>query len=360
MSESFDRAVVRLAQRDVRWTVREALALAYLIDPDDNPQTTVEVVLTDGPSPITYLAARVLRNATVYSGEGFDVLDLHDEDGEWSVAFLSTNREGVFLVAGGSSSTTQRWKRVERWLGKAHGVARCYLNHEDFARVGDILASYGAVEVSRWTARKVADMSSITRGFRAHQRSERPDHQDVIREAEQNVASIRTLALSVTGTLSIHLRRVAGCTFYSGDARIFEDSVLRVLVEAASNRRALMSGRARVPAQSVRPVSIHLERPVFKSRDETGVLISHLSAAPDISVAVFHRNPYLHVAVTDEVDGSNFDVMITEGDRIDIVPGYRASVSAMTRLGTILGERFGSKEMSDARRDRVTLDSLFA
>lgn len=360
MSESFDRAVVRLAQRDASWTVRDALALAQLIDPTGNPQTTVEVVLTDGPSPITYMAPRVLRDATVYSGAGFDVLELHDDDGDWSVAFLGTDREGVFLVVGGSSSTSQRWQRVERWLSKAHGVARCYLNHDDFERVGDILATYGEVEVSRWTARKVTDMSSITRGFRAQQKSERPDHRDVIREAEQNMASIRTLALSVKQTLSLHLRRVAGCTFYSGDARLFEDTVVRILIEAASGRRALMSGRARVPSQAVRPVAIHLERAVFKSRDETGVLINHLNAAPNVSVAVFHRNPYLHVAVTDEVDGSNFDVMITESDRIDIVPGYRASVAAMTRLGTLLGERFGSKEMSEATQDRVSLDSLFA
>jgi len=68
-----------------------------------------------------------------------------------------------------------------------------------------------------------------------------------------------------------------------------------------------------------------------------------------VSMAVFHRNPYLHLTVTDEVDGSNFDVMVTQPDSIDIYPGYRASMDSLARVAQRLGERFGASFIAEAQ-----------
>lgn len=61
-----------------------------------------------------------------------------------------------------------------------------------------------------------------------------------------------------------------------------------------------------------------------------------------------HRNPYLHVAVTDDVDGSNYDLFVTEGDRIEIHAGFRASMGSFTRLAQSLGDRFEAEALQEA------------
>lgn len=358
-SEALDQAILQLALRGRSWTIGEAIHAARVTNVKGSPQVTVEVVLTEGGHPFDLLSPKALRGSTRHDGgNGSEVLAFEDDEGIWVVSCLETGESGVFLVVGGSAVTGSRWQRVERWLNSAHGIFRCYLNHSEFATIGDDLSELGDVEVSRFTARVVTDQSSITRGFPAVEPRSRPDHRGAIVEAETNMASVRTLTLSVRDVLSVHLRRVAGATFYSGEVAAFESVVIHHLVAAATKRRSFMSGRSRSESDGIRPVSIQLERPVFNSREDTGQLVSLLNDLARFSVAVFHRNPYLHVAVTDENDGSNFDVMVTDSDRIEIFPGFRASLPAISRLSTILGERFGSSEMTDSSRARVSVAEL--
>lgn len=62
---------------------------------------------------------------------------------------------------------------------------------------------------------------------------------------------------------------------------------------------------------------------------------------------MFHRNPYLHFALTDEQDGSNFDVLVTREDAIDIFPGFRSSASSLARVSQLLSEAFGALEIRE-------------
>ena len=65
-----------------------------------------------------------------------------------------------------------------------------------------------------------------------------------------------------------------------------------------------------------------LPGPVLVDAEATGEVLAELEGQRDISLAVLHRNPYLHVVVTDYSDGSNFDVVVT-----NVHPGPgRASV----------------------------------
>jgi len=210
------------------------------------------------------------------------------------------------------------------------------------------LSEFGDVEVVRVAARVVKDASSVNRGFPLRAGNLRPSHLDEIAEVEELGAAVRTITLHVTDTMRIHLRRVAGATFYSGDFPLFEAQVLTRLEDATAARRALLTGRQRETMnQPARAVTVSLSDAIMKSADDTADVLSLVRSMTDVSMAVFHRNPYLHFTVTDEFDGSNFDVMITRPDAIDIYPGYRASSTSLARITQRLGERFGAVSIGD-------------
>jgi len=162
------------------------------------------------------------------------------------------------------------------------------------------------------------------------------------------LASIRTLTLHVADAISLHLRRQAGATYYGGSFRLFEDVVLLALVTSAGRRRRLLSNRARQSsgvAESA--IGVKLPAGMFADPDHIAQLLDTLSEQRGTGIAVLHRNPYLHVAVTDYLDGSNFDAFVTSDDEVVIYPGYRASVGALTRLTEHLAERFAAREVVD-------------
>jgi hypothetical protein len=91
----------------------------------------------------------------------------------------------------------------------------------------------------------------------------------------------------------------------------------------------------------------------------TGEVLAELERQRSTAVSVLHRNPYLHVAVTDYTDGSNYDVFVTTPDAIEIIPGFRASMGALAKVTQRLGERFEALEITEAPRpDLVSLDDL--
>jgi hypothetical protein len=323
-------------------------------------QVTFETVFTADGHPFDHIAPPRQIPQERAAVNGVDFLRLTDADGPWILAAFPTPSGRVWHLVSGLPTTHSRWKKVERWIGRARGVSRCFLNHEDFASIGDRLSEFGAVEVVKITARVVKDGSSINRGFPIRTGSLRPSHLDEIAEIESMGAAVRTITLHVTDTMHIHLRRVAGATFYSGDFTLFEDRVLSRLEEATGARRALLTDRQRrVREQPVRPVTVLLPEPIMNTPEDTAELLDLIQSMTDVSMAVFHRNPYLHLTITDEFDGSNFDVMVTRADAIDVYPGYRASSTALARVTQRFGERFGALSISDtAPTEPVSLHDL--
>lgn len=184
----------------------------------------------------------------------------------------------------------------------------------------------------------------------------------MIGDAEAEGASVRTLSLHVADALSLHLRRLAGATFYTGDFDLFERLVLGRLATAAARRRELLTGRARQVGEPPRsPITILLPGPILVDAEATGEVLAELERQRDIGLAVLHRNPYLHVVVTDYSDGSNFDVFVTDPSKISVHPGFRASLGALTRLTQRLGERFEALEIAEAPPvEPVSLHDLLA
>lgn len=311
-------------------------------------QLAVETLFTDGEDPIDAIKPRGMSSARHAQAGEYSAIRLADDNGEWLLMSIAAPFSGVYHLLSAVPRTDSRWQRVERWVSGARNVSRCFLNHKDFAAIGDRLAELGRVEVVKVAARMIKDGSSINRGFPQRDGFERPNHVDEIREIEQMGASVRTLTLHVENTLDVHLRRVAGATFYGGSFRVFASQVLSRLEEAAAERQRLLTGRARQSPNGALPsVSVSLGTFQMDSRDDTGDLLNVVSGMTNFTMAVFHRNPYLHFAVTDELDGSNFDVLVTRPESIDIYPGYRSSAASLARVSQRLGEAFGAVSIAE-------------
>lgn len=307
------------------------------------PQLTVLTVIADDAEPFDALVRAAGRTRLGSRPAGFGGLvwsRLQEKD--YLVGLWPSGAEGVYHVVSSVPVTDGRWRRVEEsWLrAAAPKLASVILNRADFEDVGDTLSEHGDVEVSRMTARVLADHSSYTRGWHSDMVRRRPTHRDALQETEGML--VRTITLSLGDRLALHLRRHAGATFYRGDFELFFDIVLARLARAASERRVLLSGRERVPQAPVTETLVmSLDEGVLGTEQGRVDLLTSLGALRGVQTAVMHRNPYLHLIVTDFLDGSSFDVLVTEDKRLTVIPGIHASVGSLARVTEAMGDAMG-------------------
>jgi hypothetical protein len=314
-------------------------------------QLTVWTVLADSPDPVQTLAEAARWPVTVRSGEGqTTMIRVEDGDRSWLLLVLPTVYEGVLHLAGALPHTDDRWQALHRWVGRAAGrIMPVTLNERDFDAIASGLGDVDRVEVSRLAARVLRDGSSYSRGWPQASGNERPSYDEAMAEVDE-MAYVRSLSLHVGNRLSVHLRRVAGATFYSGNFALFDKVIVSALASAASDRRDLYRNRDRtrgVAAQTA--LAIELESPVLADPNAIAELLDEVARPKRLGVAVLHRNPYLHFAVTDYSDGSNFDAFVTDDDRVVIHPGYRASTGALGRFVEIVSEHFATKNITEVQ-----------
>lgn len=356
----FDRAVWERSDLGGPIDVPRARSSAIRANGGHGVQLTFETVYTTDGHPFDTLVPHGALSVERRSHGDSELLRISDYEGRWVLLALTTEHEGVYHLVSGLPATHPRSRKVERWVFRSRDVSRCYLSHADFTSIGDRLSEWGDVEVVKLAARVAADGSSVNRGFPSAIGMQRPSHRQALSEIEELGASIRTLTLHVGSVLDVHLRRIAGATLYSGDYSLFGEQVLERLAASSAQRRSMLTNRARKDLTSqVQPLTVTLPRPLMTSRDATGTVLDEVRSMTNTSLAVFHRNPYLHFVVTDEVDGSNFDVMVTRPDAIDVYPGYRATAAALGRITRQLSERFGALDIQErAQRERVSLEDL--
>lgn len=265
--------------------------------------------------------------------------------------------EGVLHLMGSVPFTERPWERVDgSWLPAAHPrLTGVVLNRVDFESLGDLLAELGEVHVNRMTARVLRDGSSYSRGWSVMQ----PGHREALSEAEGMI--VNSLSLSA-GTSSIHLRRSAGATFYRGDWRAFVKVVLGQLGAAADERRRMLSGLGREPATPVAETLVmDLQPDVAAAPNTRERILAAINNLRGGRTAVLHANPYLHVIATDHLDGSSFDILITDDHRLTIVPGLRASTGSLARVTDAVGLALGMDELRlEAVRDEIPAAEVFA
>ncbi len=304
----------------------------------DFPQISATTAIAeDGVDPVALLAMGVGVDESRQCSWG-GLLRAHLKQRRYTVAVRKAGN-GVLHLMGSVPFTERPWERVDSsWLPRAHPqLAGVILNRDDFEALGDLLAELGEVHVNRMTARVLRDGSSYSRGWSVMQ----PGHREALSEAANGMI-VNSLSLSAGGSSSIHLRRSAGATFYKGDWSAFVRIVLGHLAAAADERRKMLSGLEReAAAPVVETLVMDLPPDVAaapNTRERILVAINDLRGA---RTAVLHANPYLHVIATDHLDGSSFDILITDDHRLTIVPGLRASTGSLARMTDAVGLALG-------------------
>jgi len=248
---------------------------------------------------------------------------------------------GVIHLLGSVPFTERPWERVDRsWLPRAHPhLAGVILNRADFEAIGDHLGQLGEVHVTRMTARVLRDGSSYSRGWPEAQ----PTHREALSEADGMI--VNTLRLNA-GSSQVHLRRSAGATFYRGNWEAFVEIVLGSLADAAGERRRMLSGRDRDPVEPVSETLVmDLQPDVAGAPSTRERILESINDLRGARTAVLHANPYLHVVATDHLDGSSFDLLITDDHQLTIIPGIRASTGSLARITDAVGLALGMDEL---------------
>jgi hypothetical protein len=308
---------------------------------------TFETVMCEA-DPVAALLPRENQFFSLTGGE-HQLIKIPDADGDFVIAFWRTSHQGIFHIAGSIPTSDRRWNRVNRWIQRAPEIMRCYLDEGSFRDLASKMSSLGRPEVRKMTAWQQSDSSSLNRSWPVKVNQERYTPEEVFDQADIEGTSVRTLTVVTDTGLSCHLRRQSGATFYSGRIDSFAEHVLDCLERLSAARLALVSNRQRVADRPLmRPLSISLAEEVFQSAEDTQRLTILLEEQPHLSVAVLHANPYMHLMVSDQADGSTFDVVVTRTDSVEVYPSFRASAPALTRLAQRIGEYFSSARIGEA------------
>jgi hypothetical protein len=306
------------------------------------PQISATTAIAeDDVDPVALLAANGVGIEDHRTSAWGGLLRARLRQHRYTVAVRSLS-EGVLHLLGSVPFTERPWERVDRsWLPAAHpNIAGVILNRNDFEALGDMLSELGDVHVNRMTARVLRDGSSYSRGWSDMQ----PGHREALSEAAEGMI-VNSLSLSA-GPSAIHLRRSAGATFYRGDWRAFVEIVLGQLAKAALQRRRVLSGRSREAAEPVlETLVMDLQPDVAAAPSTRGRILAAINELRGARTAVLHANPYLHLIVTDHLDGSSFDILITDDHRLTIVPGLRASTGSLARMTDAVGLALGMDEL---------------
>lgn len=277
-----------------------------------------------------------------------------------TVAVWQTQHDDVYAITASVPATDPRWQRIQRLIASGPALVGVFLDHNDFLNIGRHLADLGDVEVSRITARHRVAGNSMSKGWSAQNTVTRPSVDEAVRAAVAEGYAVRSLTMAVGDKMHVHVLRSGVASLYSGELRLFATHVLSPMIVAAHRRVTLLNNRARRANQPPKqPIRLSFEQPTFVTRDDTGRLIDALASAQHLTVAVLHRNPYLHVSLADLRDGSNFDVMVTDEHQVDVYPGFRSSLGALTQLAQFIGEEFDAATIAEAvPQPKLSLDEL--
>lgn len=315
------------------------------------PQMTLLTVIGDRDDPEQLLRERARGVDTIRVTDHVRLVRARLANSSYVIAIWPVD-DRVFHLAGTVPATDDAWERVQNaWMNAAAPhVSPVILNRADFGDIGDALAEHGNIETTRMTARVLRDSSSYSRGWPSIPDRARPTHREALGETAG--MSVHSLMLEVGGRTRLQVRRSSGASFYRGDFNMFSSVVLQRLSRAAIDRRSLLAERRRAPQAGVSSVlamtidELDLDDPRVRDR-----LRSAIAKVRGLQLAVVHDNPYVHLLVTDILNGSSFDVLVTDAGRVEILPGFEPSVGSLARVTDAIGEALGMKELYEVDLD---------
>lgn len=107
-----------------------------------------------------------------------------------------------------------------------------------------------------------------------------------------------------------------------------------------------------------KPLNIKFSQEAFRDKYDNIKLIKTLEKVSGGAVAVYHKNPYLHLSFLDFIDGSNFDIFVTDPYKLTIIPNYKCSMYSLMRATDQIFKGFLEGEIELAERDNYTFSDF--
>lgn len=148
--------------------------------------------------------------------------------------------------------------------------------------------------------------------------------------------------------------------FRGGDATRFFDDLLPVFAEIGQQKAELLGDKERSEQTGdVNEIEISFEKSHFKDPPDNRKLIQALDDLSNSNITVFHNNPYAHVSVFDNIDGSSCDVFITGPKAVSIVPSYQGSFNSLMRVAEQISRELEEGDILENPQEEQTMGDFF-
>lgn len=131
----------------------------------------------------------------------------------------------------------------------------------------------------------------------------------------------------------------------------YSEIIIPDLFSIAERKVELYKNRSRseTAAHEIRPLAVKFSENVFLEPKYNFEFISILEKIPHFGYSVIHSNPYIHMSLLDYRDGSSFEILVHEADKILIYPQIRASSISLEQIVSHISERFNEGEVVDLK-----------
>ncbi|MFA4889974.1 MAG: hypothetical protein WC628_10475 [Candidatus Omnitrophota bacterium] len=139
--------------------------------------------------------------------------------------------------------------------------------------------------------------------------------------------------------------------YYSGRINRFLDYILPTIAKIVERKINIFKDKERnYENAEATPLCINFSQDVIGCKYDNIRLIKALEKVSGGAVAVYHKNPYLHMSFLDFIDGSNFDIFITDSNKITIIPNYKCSMYSLMRVTDQIFKGFDEGDVKLAER----------
>lgn len=141
-----------------------------------------------------------------------------------------------------------------------------------------------------------------------------------------------------------------GYVMCNSNFKLLREIIIKKMAEIGSDKIKILLNRSRKYTidHQVRPLFINFDLEVFTKLEDNKLFIESIKKFKYSSFSVIHGNPYIHISLSDHLDGSSCDLWVVNPKRILIVPQIKSSEGSLGRLIQHIFEEFREGFVSSA------------
>lgn len=149
--------------------------------------------------------------------------------------------------------------------------------------------------------------------------------------------------------------------FYSGKINYLFDNIIPLLVDKGMDKTKVFTHKERTFGTiEINPIDIIYSKNIFHSKEANLKFINALEKISMGSISVYHKNPYLHLSFLDYIDGSSFDIIATERDKMSIIPNFNCSIYSLMRICEQISKYFYEGIISSPEEPKYSLSDFLS